>query len=368
MKLSKTLLLISTLALTLLFGACSSTPPTDLNIGDDADTDFAFPPESHRFHPDDLLTDTPLSTQSSILRNSIVSLANAEVGIIETPIGSNKNQSDGYMHGKNGERYGAIATAPWCSMFASWIYKKAGVPNFSTNYAAVYDFYHWGKAAGRFKTSGPQVGDTVIWLESTTTRSNGHIGIVVGVTSSGITTVEGNSSDQVKKNTYSFPIPGGSRGAFRGYVSADGSSTTPPPPSPTCTRTWPTVQRSTAYNSNAKAVQYLLKARGYSLTVDGYFGAGTESAVKSFQSSKGLTADGVIGKNTWEALVVTVQSGSSGDAVRAVQSKLGITVDGVFGSGTKTAVINFQKFKGLTADGVVGANTWAALVGGKGCP
>jgi N-acetylmuramoyl-L-alanine amidase len=35
--------------------------------------------------------------------------------------------------------------------------------------------------------------------------------------------------------------------------------------------------------------------------------------------------------------------------------------DGIFGSGTKAAVISFQKKNGLTADGIVGANTYRAL-------
>ncbi|MXV18533.1 peptidoglycan-binding domain-containing protein [Deinococcus xianganensis] len=45
-----------------------------------------------------------------------------------------------------------------------------------------------------------------------------------------------------------------------------------------------------------------LAARGYAVTVDGSFGPSTESAVKSFQTSKGLTADGIVGPNTWLAL------------------------------------------------------------------
>ena len=99
--------------------------------------------------------------------------------------------------------------------------------------------------------------------------------------------------------------------------------------------------------------------------MDGAFGPGTQSAVRGFQAAKGLSQDGKVGLNTWEALAVTVQSGSKGDAVRAAQYKLGVTVDGVFGSDTRGAVINFQKNKGLNADGVVGPNTWAALVGGS---
>ena len=38
-------------------------------------------------------------------------------------------------------------------------------------------------------------------------------------------------------------------------------------------------------------------------------------------------------------------------------------VDGVFGNGTKNAVIKYQKSKGLSADGIVGRNTWKKLLG-----
>ena len=37
--------------------------------------------------------------------------------------------------------------------------------------------------------------------------------------------------------------------------------------------------------------------------------------------------------------------------------------DGIFGAGTKSRVINYQKSKGLTADGIVGKNTWRKLLG-----
>ncbi len=141
------------------------------------------------------------------------------------------------------------------------------------------------------------------------------------------------------------------------------------PPLPSCTRSWPLVKRSSAYSKNAKAVQYLLKTHGYSLTVDGYFGSGTSNAVTSFQRSKGLTQDGIVGKNTWEKLVSgkTVREGDRGDLVKAAQTLLGIGADGIFGPTTKRAVISFQRSKGLTQDGIVGVNTWAALAGGKGC-
>ncbi|WP_391204497.1 peptidoglycan-binding domain-containing protein [Psychrobacillus sp. L4] len=42
-----------------------------------------------------------------------------------------------------------------------------------------------------------------------------------------------------------------------------------------------------------------LNARGYNTTVDGIWGPNTKSSVKNFQASKGLTSDGIVGKDTW---------------------------------------------------------------------
>ncbi|HEU4326269.1 MAG TPA: N-acetylmuramoyl-L-alanine amidase [Roseiflexaceae bacterium] len=131
-------------------------------------------------------------------------------------------------------------------------------------------------------------------------------------------------------------------------------------------RVWPLVQRGDS-GERVKTVQYLLRARSYTLTADGIFGSGTESAVKSFQTSRGLTADGIVGAQTWEGLVATVRRGDSGEAVRAVQSQLvskgySLSVDGAFGSGTESAVKSFQTSRGLSADGVVGPDTWSKLV------
>ncbi|GGU93098.1 hypothetical protein GCM10010260_29910 [Streptomyces filipinensis] len=66
--------------------------------------------------------------------------------------------------------------------------------------------------------------------------------------------------------------------------------------------------RSNAYTdrgdsgAKVKEVQALLIYHGYSVGstgVDGYFGAATESAVKRFQTAERITADGIVGANTW---------------------------------------------------------------------
>lgn len=53
-----------------------------------------------------------------------------------------------------------------------------------------------------------------------------------------------------------------------------------------------------------RTLQGCLIVRGYGTNgFDGVFGGGTAKAVKAFQRSKGLTVDGVAGKNTWAKLL-----------------------------------------------------------------
>ena len=50
------------------------------------------------------------------------------------------------------------------------------------------------------------------------------------------------------------------------------------------------------------AQEHLVTA-GYATAVDGSYGPSTQSAVESFQTAQGLTADGIVGPATWAALV-----------------------------------------------------------------
>ena len=64
----------------------------------------------------------------------------------------------------------------------------------------------------------------------------------------------------------------------------------------------PTLRRG-AEGDLVEELQAILNAKyGFSLDVDGSFGANTEAAVKAFQKSKGLTVDGIVGSKTRAAL------------------------------------------------------------------
>ncbi len=133
--------------------------------------------------------------------------------------------------------------------------------------------------------------------------------------------------------------------------------------------------------------------------VDGIFGPRTESAVRSFQQIFGLTADGIVGKATWYAIVrlytavtrlselrsqgqqfyninwappANLQVGSTGEKVRLLQQWLSVlsefvpeipnvAVDGVYGNATRAAVLAAQRRFGLPETGTVGAATWDTI-------
>ena len=123
--------------------------------------------------------------------------------------------------------------------------------------------------------------------------------------------------------------------------------------------------------ADVTALQYLLNAQGVATGVDGDFGSGTDSSVRSFQSSRGLTSDGIVGPATWSALMVTIRPATSNDAnaVRALQFQLNqkvdstVAVNGTYDAATQAAVRVFQADHGLTQDAIVGSGTWGVLLG-----
>ncbi|WP_328625714.1 amidase [Streptomyces sp. NBC_00353] len=171
--------------------------------------------------------------------------------------------------------------------------------------------------------------------------------------------VEGDSSSGISGN-------GNSTGGSGGSSSSDGLGFASY-----------TLLQSGASGAQVTAVQQLLNTHGYTAgAADGNFGAATLSAVKAYQTTRGLPAGGIVGPKTWTALLSagstpTLRQGDSGAAVKRLQrsltAALGTTVDavGTFGPVTATAVRTYQTRQGLAVTGIVSSNTWAALHAGR---
>jgi peptidoglycan hydrolase-like protein with peptidoglycan-binding domain len=120
-------------------------------------------------------------------------------------------------------------------------------------------------------------------------------------------------------------------------------------------------------------IQDRLLALGHDAASDaaGLFDTATERAVKSFQTARGLAVDGIVGPDTWRALVAAgYRLGDRmlyrrvpmmrGDDVAELQRRLNSLgfesgkVDGVFGSETLRAVLEFQSNRRLPEDGIAG--------------
>jgi hypothetical protein len=52
-----------------------------------------------------------------------------------------------------------------------------------------------------------------------------------------------------------------------------------------------------------RELQAMLRRHDRAVVIDGLFGRGTEDLVRSFQRSRGLRSDGVVGPDTWQALL-----------------------------------------------------------------
>lgn len=67
-------------------------------------------------------------------------------------------------------------------------------------------------------------------------------------------------------------------------------------------KTYPTLRIGSRGADVVELQQFLVK-KGYSLKVDGIFGAKTMEAVIAYQVDNDLDDDGIVGKNTWNALM-----------------------------------------------------------------
>ena len=105
---------------------------------------------------------------------------------------------------------GARNSAPWCASFVSYLYGDGQNSSNSKTFgytASSQDIKAEADEAKCFasKNSGyiPQKGDIAVWT-NVGNPNHGHVGIVVESDKLGFWVIEGNSSNRIKKNYYSY--------------------------------------------------------------------------------------------------------------------------------------------------------------------
>ena len=224
-------------------------------------------------------------------------------------------------------------TDPWCAAFVSAVAWLCGLIGIIFPSASCPDMIKRYKAAGRWMEHDaykPQIGDIVFydWQDSGSGDNNGepdHVGIVSEVYSSSFNVIEGNASDSVKIRTMNinrryirgFGLPD-YEAAAASYSEIPNSSeviVVDPDPQPVAPVADPNTYKLTytilrygagmagqeQLREQVRSVQQRLRWMGFDIGpdgADGEYGDNTAAAVRQYQRSVGLQADGEFGPLT----------------------------------------------------------------------
>jgi len=265
----------------------------------------------------------------------VISIALAEVGYREKASNASLDDPAANAGSGNWTKYARDLAAAgyyngnkngyaWCDVFVDWCFFKAfgsdaqriQCQTGDLGAACIYSAQYF-MMQGRYDQT-PKLGDQVF---INVNGQIGHTGIVVEISNTSITVVEGNSSDRVQKLIYdrgSSHIAGYGHPKYDEPPEAKQPEDEPPLALPkengqTVLVSVPLLKRGSTGNT-VKNAQTLLIRHGYSCggrvisgreNPDGDFGPTTEKAVKSFQHLRKLVPDGEIGKDTWTSLLTT---------------------------------------------------------------
>ena len=118
-----------------------------------------------------------------------------------------------------------------------------------------------------------------------------------------------------------------------------------------------------------EVIQRLLTHRQIPVEPTAFFNEATEDAVTQFEESVGIPPDGLVGRVTWQQLVVPLRRGQTGEAVRAfqlllVENGFDTDVDGNYSLAVQQQVIDLQRDNDLGVDGIGDVDTWRVLLAG----
>lgn len=275
--------------------------------------------------------------------NKVLNIARQEVGYREKNSGTglddpaaNAGAGNYTKYARDLDRIPNFYNGPkqgfaWCDVFYDWLLVKAFGPELgkkllcqpsgSAGAGCAFSLSYY-QQRGQFHASNPQPGDQIFFTYAAGETS--HTGIVEKVDGGTVTTIEGNTSDSVGRRSYSLGdsrIAGYGRPDWSLVSSAPAQDTGAPEPAKpaedtdvtgkTCTVKLPELRQGDT-GTPVERLQTLLISRGYYCggrsfggreQPDGEFGPATAVAVKDLQQAAGISQDGVVGSETWSALI-----------------------------------------------------------------
>lgn len=272
----------------------------------------------------------------------VIKVAQNEVGYLEKASMSQLDEKTANAGNANITKYardldaigffnGRKQRVAWCAVWVCWCMVQAyGVDmakkmlclpaNASDNCAAGCGYaMKYFKAKGQFHESNPAEGDQIFFYSKDKT-SISHTGLVYRVDSTKVYTVEGNTSGAsgviangggVCTKSYYLDydrIAGYGRPQYSEVEKTQTAEKPTGKPTQAQNTESGVVQMDTlrkgSRGTQVKVLQYLLNENGCNAgKADGIFGDNTLKAVKAYQTAKGLTVDGIVGKNTWKTIL-----------------------------------------------------------------
>ena len=349
--------------------------------------------------------------------DKVLNLARAEIGNHETGDNWTKYAQDlDRTNWYNGPKNGFA----WCDVFVDWLFWKCFgdplgremicQPIGSAGAGCLFSAQYY-QGAGRWYPSNPQPGDQIFFTYSPGEYS--HTGIVESVQNGTVTTIEGNTSDQVARRQYtvgSSNIAGYGRPRWELAAGAQPGPDPTPTPSPSPSGGFDRILKKGMRGDDVRRMQEMLIQLGYGQLLqpdgaDGDFGNNTYNAVVQFQMKNGLYVDGEAGPDTLGKMIEIMQaasspaepqtpsdsnqngsepsvpatdvpvptplkmlqSGDKGYQVTLAQSALNgwgynVSMNGMFTGEFEKKIVSFQEQYALEADGIIGRETWKKLL------
>ena len=136
----------------------------------------------------------------------LIEVCEGEIGVCE-PKGDDKYiahyNKEGKMNFKN--------DVPWCAIFVTWCKDKAKIgDDIIPTFASCDLGMEWFKKNSRWEKSRafggsyvPKRGDIIFFSSKYAENDSTHVGIVTSVSGNAVSTIEGNSSNKVRRRSYS---------------------------------------------------------------------------------------------------------------------------------------------------------------------